>query len=165
MRDQLDLRIGVRFDRRAAYFAGFWGAIGSLWAAAAPAQNATLPSRTETTLAYTSNWAGYAALPGTAVTSVQGNWTVPTIDSSVTPNGYASIWVGMDGYPGGDNLEQCGITAYCATPGGRHRLAAVLRLVLNVSGRTELLRFDGQCGRPDSCGGQTIRGRQLLLVG
>ncbi len=84
----------------------------------ASAETLALPSLTNTTISYTSNWSGYAALPGTALTSVQGDWVAPTINSSVTPNGYASIWVGMDGYHGGDTIEQCGITAYCATPEG-----------------------------------------------
>jgi hypothetical protein len=56
------------------------------------------------------NWAGYAVLPpsGTTVTSVQGTWVIPSI--SAKPDGYSSIWVGIDGYDSA-TVEQIGIEA------------------------------------------------------
>jgi hypothetical protein len=58
-----------------------------------------------------SHWAGYAVQPSSPVSSVQGTWVVPTIDSTATPDGYSSIWVGIDGYANG-TVEQIGIAAY-----------------------------------------------------
>jgi hypothetical protein len=65
-------------------------------------------------------WSGYAfhAPSGTTVNSVQGTWTVPAVNGSVTPNAYASFWVGMDGYYGSPNtVEQIGTGAYTAANG------------------------------------------------
>ena len=60
---------------------------------------------------YSYNWAGYVAVPFTSpVTSVQGNWTVPTINSSTTPNGWSAEWVGIDGLLS-STVEQIGILA------------------------------------------------------
>lgn len=58
------------------------------------------------------NWAGYA-VTGSAVTSVSGQWTVPTTtspDPTSTTTYYAAYWVGIDGF-GSSTVEQTGILA------------------------------------------------------
>jgi len=65
------------------------------------------------------NWSGYIVpSSGALVTDVSGQWTVPTLDCSVTPNGGAAIWVGIGGYgwpTGGTSgtLLQTGVTTDC----------------------------------------------------
>jgi hypothetical protein len=64
------------------------------------------------------NWSGYVVPSTTALTSVSGQWTVPTLDCSATPDGGVAIWVGIGGYPSptdgaSGNLLQTGITADC----------------------------------------------------
>ena len=44
---------------------------------------------------------------GTTVDYVQGTWTVPAVNPSVTPNAYSAFWVGIDGY-GSGSVEQIG---------------------------------------------------------
>lgn len=64
------------------------------------------------------NWSGYAALtdlsnPQTgSVTAASGTWTVPTVDCSVTANGYSATWVGIDGYAS-STVEQLGTEQDC----------------------------------------------------
>jgi hypothetical protein len=57
-----------------------------------------------------SNWSGYA-VKGSAFTSVEGSWIVPT---ATCPSGsqYASFWVGIDGYSSG-TVEQTGTDSDC----------------------------------------------------
>jgi hypothetical protein len=61
------------------------------------------------------NWCGYSfdAPSGTTVNSVQAEWAVPAANGSVTPNSYASFWVGIDGANlstpfNGQTIEQIG---------------------------------------------------------
>jgi len=60
-----------------------------------------------------SNWGGYAletslsAPQNNAVSDVKGQWTVPSVTASTSPNTYSSIWVGIDGYSDG-SVEQTG---------------------------------------------------------
>jgi hypothetical protein len=67
------------------------------------------------------NWSGYVIPSSSAVvTAVSGSWSVPTANCSVTPNGGASIWVGIGGYPwptGGNSgtLLQTGIRETCVS--------------------------------------------------
>jgi hypothetical protein len=61
----------------------------------------------------TNIWSGYAfqAPSETTVNSVQGTWTVPAVNGSLTPNADASFWVGIDGF-GSDTVEQIGTYSY-----------------------------------------------------
>ena len=53
------------------------------------------------------NWSGYAIAPSSPVNDIQGNWTVPAVNSSVTPGGYSVSWIGIDGLFNG-TVEQIG---------------------------------------------------------
>jgi hypothetical protein len=58
------------------------------------------------TLAYSTNWSGYAVNTGAgAVSQVAGSWVVPAVSNSVS--GYSSAWVGIDGW-GSSTVEQIG---------------------------------------------------------
>jgi len=64
------------------------------------------------------NWSGYVVPSSAIFTDVSGAWAVPTLDCSTTPNGGASIWVGIGGYgwpTGGISglLLQTGVTTDC----------------------------------------------------
>ena len=68
-----------------------------------------------------STWAGYAVvtsiflLPQEGVVSdVNGSWTVPAVDCSVTPTAYASFWIGIDGYSS-NTVEQIGTESDCSS--------------------------------------------------
>ena len=66
--------------------------------------------------AYSTNWSGYAVTASTsAVTKVQGSWTVPTVTGTSTA--YSSFWVGIDGF----NSRHCGTN--------RHRLRHLKRQI------------------------------------
>jgi hypothetical protein len=55
------------------------------------------------------NWSGYAVTSSAdSVTSVSGEWNVPTVTGSGTA--YSSTWVGIDGYSS-SSVEQIGISA------------------------------------------------------
>jgi hypothetical protein len=57
-------------------------------------------------LAYSTNWSGYALSTGAgAVSRVAGSWVVPAVSSRVA--GYSSAWVGIDGWNSG-SVEQIG---------------------------------------------------------
>jgi hypothetical protein len=43
------------------------------------------------------NWAGYVLPTSTPTTLVSGEWTVPTLNCTATPNAYSTTWVGMGG--------------------------------------------------------------------
>jgi hypothetical protein len=66
-----------------------------------------------------SNWSGYVVPSSTSpLTDVSGEWTVPTLNCSVTPNGGVATWVGIGGeeYSSGGSsgvLLQTGVTANC----------------------------------------------------
>ncbi len=61
------------------------------------------------------NWSGYVVpSSGELVTDVSGDWTVPTLNCSDTPNADSSTWVGI-GNPGSSGaLLQTGIADNCA---------------------------------------------------
>jgi hypothetical protein len=62
--------------------------------------------------ATSSNWSGWA-VTGTAFTSAQGSWVVPTGDcTSRFGDSYAAFWVGLDGYTS-DTVEQTGTLIEC----------------------------------------------------
>ena len=60
-----------------------------------------------------SNWAGYDATGG-AYTSVSATWTQPAVNCSVTPTGWSSFWVGLDGDTS-NTVEQTGTEADCSS--------------------------------------------------
>jgi Peptidase A4 family len=59
------------------------------------------------------NWAGYAVTGG-RYTSVSASWTQPAVNCSVTPSGWSSFWVGLDG-DGSGTVEQTGTEADCSS--------------------------------------------------
>ena len=61
------------------------------------------------------NWAGYDVTGG-RYTTVSASWTQPAVNCSVTPTGWSSFWVGLDG-DGSNSVEQTGTEADCS--GGR----------------------------------------------
>jgi len=66
----------------------------------------TPPPQTQTV--ESPNWSGYIVTPGT-YTEVSGTFTVPSL-SSYVPNSATTEWVGIDGFPSGnDSLIQAGV--------------------------------------------------------
>jgi hypothetical protein len=66
-------------------------------------------------VSYSSNWSGYAALPKTAgstFTSIVGDYDVPSVVCSATPNTFSYHWIGLDGWAD-QTVEQDGIAADC----------------------------------------------------
>jgi Peptidase A4 family len=59
------------------------------------------------------NWSGYA-VTGTTYTSVSATWTQPSVNCSVTPTGWSSFWVGLDGDTS-NTVEQTGTEADCSS--------------------------------------------------
>ena len=59
-----------------------------------------------------SNWAGYSVTGGT-YRSVSSTWTQPAVNCSVTPTGWSSFWVGLDGDTS-NTVEQTGTEADCS---------------------------------------------------
>lgn len=60
------------------------------------------------------NWSGYIWPSTSLVTGVAGNWTVPTLDCTTTPNAGMSSWVGTGGAGGSSgDLLQTGIDSDC----------------------------------------------------
>src|SRR3954453_10171523 len=59
-----------------------------------------------------SNLAGYAVTGG-RYTSVSAAWTQPAVNCSVTPTGWSSFWVGLDGDTS-STVEQTGTEADCS---------------------------------------------------
>jgi Peptidase A4 family len=57
------------------------------------------------------NWDGYV-VTGTDFTSAKGSWIVPTGTCTKSPNAYASIWLGIDGWSDG-TVEQTGTIVFC----------------------------------------------------
>jgi hypothetical protein len=60
-----------------------------------------------------SNWSGYAVTGG-RYTSVSASWVQPAVNCSVTPTGYSSFWVGLDGDTT-NTVEQTGSEADCSS--------------------------------------------------
>jgi hypothetical protein len=64
---------------------------------------------------YSANWSGYAALPktkGQTFTSIVGDYNVPAVVCSATPNTFSYHWIGLDGWAD-QTVEQDGIAADC----------------------------------------------------
>jgi Peptidase A4 family len=64
---------------------------------------------------YSSNWSGYATLPKTAgetFTSIVGNYNVPSVVCTTTPDTFSYHWIGLDGFADA-TVEQDGIAADC----------------------------------------------------
>jgi hypothetical protein len=67
------------------------------------------------TVTYSGNWSGYAALPKTAgetFTSIVGNYNVPSVVCTTTPDTFSYHWIGLDGFADA-TVEQDGIAADC----------------------------------------------------
>jgi Peptidase A4 family len=61
-----------------------------------------------------SNWSGYVVPSSSPVTSVSGQFTVPTLNCSRTPNAGVSAWVGTGGNGGSSgDLLQTGVESDC----------------------------------------------------
>ena len=65
-------------------------------------------------MAYSNNWSGYAVVPSSPVSDIQGGWAVPAINSSLTPNGWSASWIGIDGATNG-TVEQIGTMSLGST--------------------------------------------------
>ncbi len=59
------------------------------------------------------NWAGYAVTGG-RYTSVSASWVQPAVNCSMTPTGWSSFWVGLDGDTT-NTVEQTGSEADCSS--------------------------------------------------
>src|ERR1700722_559807 len=99
--------------------AGLFGVVGSFGAAAAVAGasgqagvNHLISVRGDT--ADSLNWAGYAVTPGSGITAVSGNFTVPSV--GVLPPGFSASWAGIGGYSTSD-LIQAGVSENSAVGG------------------------------------------------
>jgi len=74
----------------------------------------TNPAKLTVTNTGSSNWSGYVDTgPIGTFTSVNGDWTVPTLTCNSGKNAYASAWIGIDG-DGSSTVEQDGIEADCS---------------------------------------------------
>jgi Peptidase A4 family len=91
-------------------------AVGATTAAASAPAASVVPHYTHqlTHAGDDSNWGGYAVTGGTYDT-VTGNWTVPSLNCSVT-KGDVSFWSGLDGWTS-SSVEQIGLDAVCASGG------------------------------------------------
>jgi hypothetical protein len=99
--------------------AALFGAVGSFGAAAAVALpsghagvNHLISVRGDT--ADSLNWAGYAVTPGSGITAVSGNFTVPS--AGELPPGFSASWAGIGGYTTSD-LIQAGVSENSAIGG------------------------------------------------
>ena len=60
------------------------------------------------------SWAGYLWPSSSLVTKVGATWTVPTLDSSATPNAGMSWWIGTGGAGSSSgDLLQTGVSSFC----------------------------------------------------
>lgn len=64
-------------------------------------------------LLQTSNWSGYVLSSSSTFTEVSGQWRVPTLNCSATPNAGAAEWVGIGGFGTSGTLLQTGIATNC----------------------------------------------------
>ena len=60
-----------------------------------------------------SNWSGYDVTGG-RYTTVSASWTQPAVNCSVTPTGWSSFWIGLDGDTS-STVEQTGTEADCSS--------------------------------------------------
>lgn len=87
-------------------------------AGAAPVSASYHPPRIPIRQSTSTNWSGYAAATNLtqpaagSVSAAVGTWTVPAMDCTTTPNGYSSVWVGIDGYSS-SSVEQLGTEQDC----------------------------------------------------
>lgn len=97
-------------------------ALGLHWTFTFKAKNAagrTVTARKTLTLrrppfAISSNWSGYVVPSATVVTSVSGEFTVPTLDCTKTRNAGETAWVGTGGAGGSSgDLLQTGVVSEC----------------------------------------------------
>ena len=96
--------------------------------AGTPAPTTTTTTTTSTTTTTTTlpppsfpgstsnNWSGYALTGGSGgYQSISADWTVPTLDCALVPDGATSDWVGVNGAgPANPGLFQDGTQSYCA---------------------------------------------------
>lgn len=99
--------------------------VDQLWTFTFTAANASDQSATSTqtleeaaadpSFAPSENWSGYVVPSGGPVlTYASGEWTVPNLNCTDTPNAGASFWVGIGGAePGAGDLLQTGIRTDC----------------------------------------------------
>jgi hypothetical protein len=79
-------------------------------------------ARATATAAPSTNWAGYVAVPSTAVgsrfTTVSGSWTQPAATCAQSGRTYSAVWVGLGGYgESATALEQIGTDVNCTRSG------------------------------------------------
>jgi uncharacterized repeat protein (TIGR02543 family) len=80
---------GTSFTNGATYSFAASVTLYAQWIIASP----TIPAENQST-----NWAGYVVPSSSAlITDAQGDWIVPTLNCTDTPNGQSSIWVGIGG--------------------------------------------------------------------
>ncbi len=60
---------------------------------------------------YSGNWSGYV-VKGSEFSLATGSWHVPEVNCNKTPNDFAAVWVGIDGYAN-DTVEQVGTSSNC----------------------------------------------------
>jgi len=77
----------------------------------APMRRAGVAPKVDDGTANSYNWSGYA-VTGTAFTDVKGSWIVPKATCTKSPNGWASFWVGIDGFSS-STVEQTGTLVWC----------------------------------------------------
>ena len=63
--------------------------------------------------AVSANWSGYIVPSATPVTSVSGQFTVPTLNCKKTPTAGEAVWVGTGGASAHDDLLQTGVVSDC----------------------------------------------------
>ena len=78
------------------------------------AQWTAIPAPVESPGLTSLNWAGYV-LTGQAggYQGIGGQWTVPTLNCTVTPNGSTADWLGVNGYDSASALFQTGTSSGC----------------------------------------------------
>ena len=91
----------------AAVAVGALALVPSAFAAPRHAPNHKINHSTST------NWSGYDVTGGT-YTSVSASWVQPAVNCSVTPTGWSSFWVGLDGDTS-NTVEQTGSEADCSS--------------------------------------------------
>jgi hypothetical protein len=96
----------------AAVAAGVVAVVPSAFAAGGPRLRSFAPNH-KVSHSTSTNWSGYA-VTGTTYTSVSANWVQPQVNCSVTPTGWSSFWVGLDGDLS-STVEQTGSEADCSS--------------------------------------------------